>query len=210
MVNLQKFHIQAQELAWRELLRQGVSALPVQVRAICRNLGIEICGFEAASPIMGRLIRKGRGQSEIKSYLMYTEGDPPVATIFLDERRSPQEIRFSIAREIGYFLLTMHKPQNLMPRDGIIYTKARAEDATKDIQATWFAHQLLGPTCILRALGVKSIKDIQYFCDVSETIAGKSMGQLEQLFKDPSSYSSKLEQWLGKNFKGFINEYRLR
>ncbi len=111
-----------------ELIRKnGVTRPPVPVESIAENLGIEI-RFEAAEDdLSGALIRK-----------------PKEVVIGVNSAHHPNRQRFTIAHEIGHFIL--HKGIKLHVDEDFRVNLRDGSANWEEIEANAFAAELLMPT----------------------------------------------------------------
>lgn len=121
-----------------ELLRQhGVTAPPVDVEALAAAEGAEVRAVKASAELSGLLAR---------------EGDRIV--IGVNENHHINRRRFTVAHELGHWLLHMkQEPNPLFVDEQMVYfrdeTSSKAVDP-QEIQANTFAASLLMPRDFLR------------------------------------------------------------
>jgi Zn-dependent peptidase ImmA (M78 family) len=122
-----KWTARARIAAKRLLTEQGIQDVPVDVKLIAENLGIMVIEEDLEEEISGMLSREGE-----RAVMLIHRGDVP------------QRKRFSIAHEIGHFV--MHKDPVFVDR------RVRFRDAQsslgvnrEEIEANSFAAELLMP-----------------------------------------------------------------
>jgi Zn-dependent peptidase ImmA (M78 family) len=139
-MRVRRKHIRS--LVERLLTNSSIHSAPVPVENIAHSLGIEVRRQEAEDELSGFLLRDRRSAR---------------ATIGVNSSHHENRQRFSIAHEIGHFLL--HAGQNLHV-DGrtdaaltIIWRDDESSTGSKpeEIEANFFAAELLMPALFLRA-----------------------------------------------------------
>ena len=119
--------------------RLGLRAGPIDVEKIAEALGLRVVAENLGGEISGLLVSK--------------EG---MASIAVERREPPARRRFTIAHEIGHFLLRHHLQRNELvhtdERWQVIYRSPKASEGLDpmEVQANQFAATLLMPTRILR------------------------------------------------------------
>jgi Zn-dependent peptidase ImmA (M78 family) len=119
--------------------RLGLNAAPINVEKIAEDLGLRVVAENLGSDISGLLVSK--------------DG---MASIAVERRDPPVRRRFTIAHEIGHFLLRHHLQRNELvhadERWQVIYRSPKASEGLDpmEVQANQFAATLLMPTKILR------------------------------------------------------------
>lgn len=129
--------------------RLGLHTAPIDVERIAENLGLRVVAEDLGSEISGLLVSKD-GMASIA----VERSDPPVRK------------RFTIAHEIGHFLLRHHLQRNeLVHADEhwqVIYRSPQASAGLDpmEVQANQFAASLLMPTKLLRERAEKLQKPL--------------------------------------------------
>ena len=139
-MRVRKKHIRS--LVERLLAHNGVKSAPVPVEDIAQALGIEVRHTPAEEHLSGFLVRApGTGR----------------AIMGINKNQHPNRRRFSIAHEIGHFLL--HPGQDIYVderSESGLTVNLRGEDASagtnpEEIEANMFAAELLMPIALLKA-----------------------------------------------------------
>jgi len=119
--------------------RLGLNSAPIDVEKIAEDLGLRVVAENLGSDISGLLVSK--------------DG---MASIAVERREPPVRRRFTIAHEIGHFLLRHHLQRNELvhadERWQVIYRSPKASEGLDpmEVQANQFAATLLMPTKILK------------------------------------------------------------
>ncbi len=192
----------ARDLAWQLLIRNKISSLPVDVRAICKNEKINIFTYT-------------QGMSFIKELdlLEHTHDNDAFSirsVIFYNENTSPQRQRFSIAHELGHIFLHTD-----VRAGATVYNREPSpSDDPIETEANIFASRLLVPLCVVQFLNLNSAREISELCDVSYSAASNRYSRLCEIRKRSSARMrekhhgtfllSELERQVIENFKNYI------
>ena len=193
--------------SWECLLDCNITCLPVQVSSISSQLDIGLYKYSQNAEL---LRKKGL------EYLMQAKGfaymDPSgKLMIFFDDQQSRQQIRYTIAHELGHILLghvDSENPQGLL---------LQPSDAKLERAADSFAIRILAPACILHGLHITSAEEIGSVCDIPLNLARSRAKRMSALYKreeklisagSPSCFlRSPREQKLYAEFQDFISSY---
>lgn len=126
--NLQRIRKQVSDL----LGDRGVAQAPVPVDKIAQDLGIEVRFEEAEDDLSGALIRKAKGH----------------VVIGVNSAHHPNRQRFTIAHEIGHFIL--HKGTSLHVDEDFRVNLRDGSINDEEVEANAFAAELLMPTEFIR------------------------------------------------------------
>ena len=121
----------------RQLLERFGEHLPIDVEAIVKALGIAIRAQELEDSVSGILVRKdGR------------------TTIGVNENHHPNRQRFTLAHELGHFLLHSNISSVFIDASIIFFRDGASSDGSKaqEIEANAFAAELLMPEKQLREI----------------------------------------------------------
>lgn len=173
----------SRDLAWKILIDQHITELPISVSSICRNLGIAIKLYEPTDNNSG--------------YSTVIDGK---AIIFVSSRDLPERQRFTAAHELGHILLGHVGKYRLVNREPSV-TDNPIEQA-----ANIFASRLLAPACVLWGCGVKNAEQIEQLCNISKQSANYRMARMELLYKRNAFLTSPLERQVYNNFKSYIKK----
>ncbi len=201
----------ARDVAWRVLINNKVSSLPVDLFEICKAEGIRILTYSQANPLIKEM--------GLDAYSLDNDAFSYGNFIFYNETKPHHRMRFSIAHEIGHVLLHINSSRYLdeqtkRSRDEILENISETE-----AEANAFATRLLCPLCVLQYLNVDSISDIMKFCDVSFSVAKLRFSRLCAIRKRDKERRLKkghgtfllvgYEHLVIDNFKDFIEENKL-
>lgn len=172
--------------AWQCLLDCGIDSLPVQISAIAEHFGI---GIYAYGPNLDLICRSGL--EPLLDAMGFAYADPSGRLmIFFNEKTSRQQIRFTIAHELGHILLGhvgADTPQGRLLNP----TVEKLEEA-----ADRFAVRLLAPACVLWAKDAYTAEEIEAVCDLSPEYAEKRAKRMKTLRKKNAWLTSDLEKKL--------------
>lgn len=175
----------SRDLAWRVLINEGVTELPVKVGALCRNMGIAVRYFE---PI-----------DDSDGYSMVAVGR---AGIFVSSQCGVPRQRFTAAHELGHILLGHTGKYELVNRE------PNPKDNPIEQAANVFASRLLAPACVLWALDVRTPEEIAALCQISYQAATFRAERMELLYARNMFLSSALERQVYEQFRDFIQRKR--
>lgn len=174
------------DAAWQCLLDCQVCRLPVQVSAIAAAMQVAVCAYEANAGLLRR-----RGYGPLLEAAGFAYADPAGSMIiFYDSRASRQQIRFTIAHELGHILLGhlgLRQPvgQPLLP-----------SQPTLEQEADRFAARLLAPACALWGLSAYSAGAIAALCDITPELAEARAERMRVLLARDAWLTSPLERRL--------------
>ena len=126
-----------------------MSKAPVDVEDVARTLGLAIVRGSLGREVSGILISRGR-----------------VSTICLEETDSENRQRFTIAHEVGHYILGHHFADGSVHVDKISMRNARSSEGSDplEIEANQFASTLLMPEGLVRermgSLAILAIEDV--------------------------------------------------
>ena len=195
-----------QALAWRVLINNEITSLPVDLHKICRKEGIILLGYPSQAKVIEEM---GFGDS-----MREDVGFCVNRIIFYSENQSEPEIRATIAHELGHvFMHTDCKVSDSYPCPTET-VRAMAEE-----EASLFADRLLCPTAILNFIGVNSAEEIAKLCNVDMETAKRRYVRLcrARAFdkkrrsenKRSTFLLSGMEKMLYENMKDFVEANKL-
>jgi Zn-dependent peptidase ImmA (M78 family) len=138
----------------REIIKAHQKSAPVVVTAVAEALGLEVFTVSDWPNTVSGMLRRVDGDA----YKIYVNGNHPVV------RR-----RFTIAHEIGHFVLHKH-----LLKDGIVedyLLRAEGFPSSTEAQANAFAADLLMPWHLIeagQAAGHKTIESLAEYLNVSK------------------------------------------
>ena len=180
-MNYRKYQ-RSRDLAWRILLQEGVRELPVNIVALCKQMGIRVQYFTPAT-----------GGSD--GYTTIFLGMP---RIFVSRECSPERQRFTIAHELGHILLGHVGEAELVNRE------PDPGDNPMEREANVFASRLLAPACVLWALDAREPEEIAALCRISRQSAAFRAERMKLLYERNRFLSSPLERKVYEQFVEFI------
>ena len=208
-----KNYQKSRDIAWKILLEDGVSTLPISVSDLCKKRGIFIVSYKQGSDLI-RSLDLAPKTLLTDAFTLHIDGK---YMIFYNDVCSNQRNRFSIGHELGHILLGHLRD---MPK-GIttINREPSPLDDPIEQQANVFAARILSPACVLWGLGVQNQDQIQHICDISYQAARFRMDRLqllydrEKIFLKERGYScflmSPLEQKVYAQFETYIKKNKL-
>ena len=173
----------SRDLAWRVLLNEGVTELPVKVTKLCRDMGIRVQYY---SP-----------KDDNDGYSTIIFGKP---RIFVARSCSPERQRFTIAHELGHILLGHVGKYRLVNRE------PTGSDNPIEQAANVFASRLLAPACVLWALDARTPEEIAALCRISRQAAAFRAERMALLYQRNKFLTSPMERAVYEQFGDFIRK----
>ena len=175
----------SRDLAWRVLLNENVTELPVKVGAICRRMGIRVVYY---SP-----------EDSNDGFSTIIDGQP---VIFVSKNCPVTRQRFTAAHELGHILLGHVGKYELVNRE------PGQGDNPIEQAANVFASRLLAPACVLWALDARTPEEIADLCQISRQAAIFRAERMALLYERGRFLSSPVERQVYQQFAGFIRHKR--
>ena len=175
----------SRDLAWRVLLNEGVTELPIKITALCKQMGIRVSYFDPVDDSDG--------------YSTIFLGRP---RIFVSRSCTPERQRFTIAHELGHILLGHVGEYDLVNRE------PSSGDSPIEHEANVFASRLLAPACVLWALEAYTPEKISDLCKISHQSAAFRAERMAKLNARGKFLISPLEQKVYEQFSDFIQRKR--
>ena len=182
----------SRDAAWRILIKNRVSSLPVSVEKICRGERVRLLSYKKGE----KLIKKLGLEDNLAGNDAFSIG----RVIFYDDKKPIARQRFSIAHELGHIVLH----GSLIDGD--------ADEREADV----FASRLLAPLCVLHFLNVESAREISELCGISTPAAQMRFERLcdirerDNYMRERTGHGcfliSSLERRVYKNFKKYIDK----
>lgn len=177
----------ARNAAWKILIDNDISELPVPIIKICNKLHITVKYNEKLTDNINS------GQSTIikdKAYIMIAPDC------------NPQRRRFTVAHELGHIILGHVGKYRLINRE------PDTSDNPIEQAANVFASRLLAPACILWGCRISSAKEIARICNISLTAARYRYMRYQILLKRNKFLTSPLEREVYHQFNNFILQHQ--
>lgn len=175
----------SRDLAWRVLINEGVTELPVMVAGLCRGMGIRVQQYIP------------QDQNDGFSVML---GDQ--ARIFVSGKCSIERQRFTTAHELGHILLGHVGKYELVNRE------PSPGDNPIEQAANVFASRLLAPACVLWALDARTPEEIAALCKISYQAACFRAERMKLLYERGKFLSSPIERQVYDQFSGFVHRKR--
>lgn len=176
--------------AWQALIDFKIASLPVQLSAICQNLGIVLIDNTHAQelrPTENGISLRQNG----KWYIIFDDSD----------NRGKQ--RFTVAHELGHILMG-HALKN-----GFYTRQINLVKPADETDADMFAIRLLAPACVLWGINAVTAEQIVNVCEISLTAAFYRAERLDLLRKRGKFLTSPIERQVYEQFNNYIQNNRL-
>ncbi len=177
----------ARDMAWKFLIKNNVTELPVNLSEICRNNGYHLL----VDKDYIFLAENERGVTFFRNGEWY---------IALNPSETLSARRYTIAHEIGHIILghfQSAKKSYYSPSESISKTN-------KEYQAERFAIDVLAPACVLWGLNLHKAEDISRVCNISMPSAEIRVERMDVLYKRNRFLTSDLEKQVFRQFKPFM------
>lgn len=190
----------SRDAAWKVLIKNNVSSLPVGVYKICATEGVRLFTYTEGAELITRL--------KIGGAKLGNDAFSFQRMIFYDDTRPITRQRFSVAHELGHILL---HPQT----EATVYNREISpDDDPHEAEANVFASRVLAPICVLHYLNLNSPEEIAEVCKISLIAAQIRYERLRMLRqRDADMYArtgrgcfllSRFERVVYYNFKTYI------
>lgn len=183
-------YAEIRKAAWRFLIDNDVTALPLDVGEICRRNGWHLLSLDAdENMIVARILDKSGAYGNCDAFSCWYKNS---VLIFYKTSTHPGRLLFAIAHEFGHISLSHfygHRPEE------------------HEREANMFAARILMPLCVLHECRVQSAREISELCATSHTAARYRLGRLHYIEKHGEFYKHEIEKVVADNFKPFINKY---
>lgn len=203
----------ARDNAWRALIQNNITALPVQISKICKADGILLLPYSKAGALLSEAGMRQMMENDGFS-LIIANSAQRIKCIFYNDECNVQRQRFTIAHEYGHFLCG-HIREN-------IPTMRNREPSDNDLpaeqQANVVAARILAPACVLWALNVHEAGTIASLCNISQAAAEWRMKRLNLLYDREREFlatrgcscflQSPLEREVYSQFETFIKSHK--
>lgn len=197
----------ARDAAWKILINNKVSELPVNLEKICRNEKINLFTFSAGRHFIETL--------DLSEHTVDNDAFSVGSVIFYDETKPETRKRFSIAHELGHIFLHAQA----VPHKALYFRESRAASDPLELEANIFASRLLAPLCVLQFLNVNSARQISELCNIGYTAARLRFSRLCAVRKRNAELRregnrgtfllSRYERKVLENFEAFIRLNKL-
>lgn len=177
--------------SWQCLIDCKITSLPVPISYICELYHGKV--------VNNSEVCKLKNSESGRVYVI--DGYPYVV---VNDNESVQRIRFTIAHELGHYLLG-HLGSDITNLN-------RGYDSIKPIQETeadMFAARLLAPACVLWGINAQTAEQISEVCSISHTAAKIRAERMEVLRKRGKFLTSPLERKVYQQFENYIQNNRL-
>ncbi len=199
----------ARDAAWRTLLRFGIRALPVDVRAIAQGLGYTLHPFPdpKKEPRLHAQVARAMGHAVCVSLRLGREWHGFLAPGLTEESR----IRFALAHELGHLILShatyaissgVHAFQGRENEGDLLNEPQELDDYAADI----FAIRLLAPACVLKNLHADTPGKIAGLCQLPPQAAALRAERMELLTQRNAFFSHPLERQLYDRFRPYLSQ----
>ncbi len=153
----------ARDTAWKVLINNGISSLPVDIFEICKSEGVFLFTYKGAKSIIEELgIEEHNKTNDAFCFGRF---------IFYDDEKSIQRQRFSIAHELGHILLHLEGGKYSDKSLRLEKDELPCHTDEIEVEANTFAARLLAPLCVLQFMNVSSPSQIASLCEIGFTAA---------------------------------------
>ncbi len=168
----------ARDSAWRCLIDNNISSLPLKLSIICHNHNIDIIkNSDLDINSKARLTQNQRGKCISVDGRFY---------IIVNDTDILPTQRYTIAHELGHLIIP----------------------TSDEYEAERFAIGILAPACVLWGCNVHSAEDIAKMCNISQASAKIRAERMETLYERNKFLTSPLERQVFDNFSNFIKNNR--
>ena len=177
----------SRDMAWKILINERITALPVSVSGLSKGMGIELRYYDSTDGSDG--------------FSTIVNGSPIISINRLAARGRK---RFTAAHELGHILLG-----HVGNCGSLVNREPPPDDNPIEQAANVFASRLLAPACVLWALKVDSAAQIAELCDISIQAAEFRMKRMTLLYERDKFLTSTLERQVYEQFLPWISSQKL-
>lgn len=181
----------ARNAAWRFLLDNNVSLLPVDLISICKDNNIKV--LRDVKSLYLDTHERGVTFLRDKQYNVLLNASDPV----------PVQ-RYTIAHELGHIYME-HPLTN--GKYGRTFGPQREEKSPIEYQAERFAIDILAPACVLWGLKLSEPDEISKVCGISLQAATYRAERMQILYRRNAFLRNPMEKDVYEQFYTFINDY---
>lgn len=166
---------EALKASWLALLACSSGDLPVNVSALCHSYGIYVRSYVQAQNLL-RLLHLEQSALNSAGFSFFWRGEH---WILYDEDRPLDQLRFTVAHELGHCLL-----HHLDGQSSLLdaHSSFSLDALLMEQQADLFAAALLSPACVLWGRGVTQAEQIAALCCIPSAAAECRMQRLHLLY----------------------------
>jgi Zn-dependent peptidase ImmA (M78 family) len=132
------------------ILEHNIHSLPLKIddlSGICNELGYELIAYQEAQELF-----KQSKMHDFEKFPAFTVRNGDCKIVLFDSTQSTGTRIFAIAHEIGHIVL-QHNYCGVVGFSGA--------DSSQEQEANTFAYQLIAPICVLQALNISTVGEIQ-------------------------------------------------
>ena len=177
--------------SWQCLIDCNISSLPVPISRIC-----EVYGGKTVNDSDVHILQSGQS-----GRIIVNENE---FSIVVNDNESVQRIRFTIAHELGHYLLG-HLGSDITDLNRE-YSRIKPVQET---EADMFAARLLAPACVLWGINAQTTEQIASVCNISREAAAIRAERMNILLKRGKFLTSPLERNVYRQFERYIQNNRL-
>ena len=175
--------------SWKCLIDCKMQSLPIPISKICRIYGGKVINnSDEHNPL-----KLNKGESG-KIYVIH--GSP---LVIVNEKEPVSRIRYTIAHELGHFLLG-HLGNDIEN----LNREYKNIKPIQESEADSFAARLLAPACVLWGLDLHTPQEIAEACNISMQAATIRAERMKVLYKRNMFLSHPLERQVYENFREYI------
>ena len=161
----------ARNEARRVLSEFGIVEPPVDPEEIAESLGVDVI-FASFNPEVSR---------KISGFIDFEEGDEPSARIVVNKNMSPKRMNFTIAHELGHFLMHQEYAKSneyrILPRSN----HHSSDKPNEEKEADAFAAELIAPKgMLMRYKRIASLPELSSIFVASEEMLNWRIQNIER------------------------------
>ncbi|MFC4652669.1 ImmA/IrrE family metallo-endopeptidase [Lactococcus nasutitermitis] len=199
----------AQELAYEVVNKSGISSLPINIKKLLKlykKSGLHVVTYSSFAK------RRNLSMSEVIHFTdsedgcLWKRSDDTYILLYNDTKTYRPTIRFTLAHELGHFLLKHHAKtsEEILSHRGL----SKSTHTYLEMEANYFAKRLLAPIPLVdlytKAWSKNDDEHLEKIFDISEPVSNSIIETLESRLQNTSIIFESHE--LVKNFKDFIDK----
>lgn len=202
-----KNYQESRNLAWRILIDNEITELPIKISSICKNANIGLYSYTRGRPILDELRINIDSMSQ-DGFITVHKGK---YIIFYNDALTVQRSRFTVAHELGHICLGHVGKYKLINRE------PSPNDNPIEQAANVFASRLLAPAIVLHDLDLHEPHEIAAYCDITYTAASFRAERMKQLYQREKDFItangkscfglSPLERQVRRQFANYVSQH---
>lgn len=199
----------AQELAYEVVNKSGISSLPINIKKLLKlykKSGLHIVTYSSFAKRRNLSMKEVIYFTDSEDGCLWKRSDDTYILLYNDTKSYRPTVRFTLAHELGHFILKHHDKTNkeILTRGGL----SKLTHTHLEMEANYFAKRLLAPIPLVdlytKAWSKNDDEHLRKIFDISYPVSESVIKSLINRHKNTSVILESHE--MVNNFRNFINE----